>query len=330
MNKFINEQISVFKKKYKYEDIIQELNYYKKIPYLLNTTYYDYIFKVIIKDNALVYNIEKYNKILIAEFSSKIKRIINILKNLVKIYKIDDTIIFINIADDYIHTELPIFNLSLPYGINGFIFPNYDMNSFFYTNGNFNNTVKLFNNFNPDKIINCIYFKGGRTTNDFSKIREKLNDEQYPFNVISIWGKNEPLYYIKKYKYLLDLPGGKPWSIRLKYLALSERLIIRISFYNSKFGETDYWRQFTDIYIKEDIDYIHLKYDVDYDKEINDILYSKIKRDILNIYYYFEKNPNLYNKMVKNLKKHSKNLNIKNMYKYLHILINDYTEIIKK
>ena len=42
---------------------------------------------------------------------------------------------------------------------------------------------------------------------------------------------------MKKYKYLLDLPGFKPWSVRFKFLTISKRLIFRISFYNSKFNE---------------------------------------------------------------------------------------------
>jgi len=65
---------------------------------------------------------------------------------------------------------------------------------------------------------------------------------------------------MKDHKYLLDLAGWKPWSLRLKFLFLLDRIPIRISFYNSKIGETYYFNQYFDYIFKENIDYINLKY----------------------------------------------------------------------
>ena len=314
MDNEIDRQINLFNKKFSIKKIGKKVK---------NN---NYVFKVTIKNNKLICKTDKYKLLLDKDFYPRIEKIKNILLILLSLYEIKDTTFYINVSDNYLDERIPVFNLTLPFGKKGLIFPNYDMYWFFHSGANFNHTIKEFEQFNPNKIINCIYFKGGRTTEIYSKIREKLSNEKFPFRVNAVWGKNEPIYYVKKYKYLLDLPGGKPWSIRLKYLALSERLIIRVSFYNSKLGETDYWNQFTDIFIKENIDYIHLKYDLDYDSEISNTLYTKIKTDILEVYNFFEKNPNLYKRMVDNLKIHSSELNLENMYKYLYKLINKYTD----
>ena len=134
------------------------------------------------------------------------------------------------------------------------------------------------------------------------------------------------MYKLKDHKYLVDLPGSKPWSIRFKYLALAEKVVIRISFFNSKYDETGYWRQYVDIFYNEHKDYIHLIYDLDYEKPISNNLYTKIKNDILNIYNKFEKNPKLYSKYVNNINKSSLKVNNDYTYKYISKLINSYTD----
>jgi hypothetical protein len=52
------------------------------------------------------------------------------------------------------------------------------------------------------------------------------------FSVASYANKDysEEIYMIKNHKYVLDLAGVKPWSIRFKFLILMSRVIFRISF----------------------------------------------------------------------------------------------------
>jgi uncharacterized protein (DUF2461 family) len=110
------------------------------------------------------------------------------------------------------------------------------------------------------------------------------------------------------------------------------RVVIRLSFYRSKFGETGYWKQWFDYIFEENVDYIHLVYDnakcYGNNKFYNpdDKIMKQITDDVLNVYNNFENNPQKYKDMVKNLKKKRESLNISNTLKYLHMLISKYTD----
>jgi hypothetical protein len=82
----------------------------------------------------------------------------------------------------------------------------------------------------------------------------------------------------------------------------------------------------TDYLFKENKDYVHLLYDFNYDKEIPQNIYKKIVTDIKDKYIYYENNQKEYKKMVSNMKTASKKLNIDEMLKYLHTLIETYTK----
>ena len=58
--------------------------------------------------------------------------------------------------------------------------------------------------------------------------------DKKPFN-IEVSDKIIDVYKFKNHKYLLDLPGYKPWSVRLKYLFFMSRLVIRVSLYDSRY-----------------------------------------------------------------------------------------------
>ena len=124
----------------------------------------------------------------------------------------------------------------------------------------------------------------------------------------------------------MDFPGVKPWSVRLKYLFVMNSVVFRISFYNSKNGEKGCFQQSFDYLFKENKDYIHLIYDFDYDKEIPENIYKKIVSDIKDKYSYYENNQKEYKKVVSNMKKSSKKLNLDETLKYLYTLIETYTK----
>jgi hypothetical protein len=255
---------------------------------------------------------------------------INILQKMLDKYQVKDTILLLNYLDGYFYREdIPVFNYSLPIGdetmIKGLIFPNFDICDYITKNKkyNFDEIKDKIINYNITKIENDIYFRGGSTTINKVKIREKLEEEKYPLNVIL--NKYQELWKFKNHKYLLDLPGNRPWSIRLKYLFLMNSPVFRISFYNSKYCERSYYRQSFDYLFKENRDYIHLIYDFDYENEIPDNIYKKIVNDIKQKYKFYENNQNEYKKIVSNMKKASKKLNLDEMLKYLHTLIETYT-----
>ena len=321
MNSFIKEQIDSYHgKKYSIKNDLQ--------PFANNPLY---LYIKIIDNKVIATNPPNqfYNQ---KHSLDRKKRIIKMIQNSIKLNKIDNTYIIIKLFDTYEWTyDIPCFNLSLPKNKQGFIFPHYDFIKFNKLGIDYD-TIKLnMQNYNPKVIENNIYFKGNDTTSIKSNIRFMLSELKYPFSIKlsnDISGDNtEPLYFLKKHKYLLDLPGFQPWSVRFKYLCLCERVFIRISFYNSKFEEKDYWKQFSDLYFRENIDYIHLKYDIDFEKKpLSKKLFIKISKDIENIYNKFEQNPNLYKQMVNNLKKSSDKLSSKNVYEYISKMINSYTK----
>jgi hypothetical protein len=287
------------------------------------------------KNNPKLLLIEIKNQKVLCEkkgidFFDRKKRIISMLLNTLKIYKIKDTILLFNIFDSYYwKDDFPVFNFILPHGKAGLIFPTYDfIQNKFLMDFNYDQIKNEFVKYKVNKknITNNIYFKGANTTEKNTNIRKKLSNEELPLNIIVNNDQSEPMFKLKDHKYLIDLPGSKPWSVRFKYLALAEKVVFRISFFNSKYDESGYWKQYIDIFYKENIDYIHLVYDIDYEKPLSNSIYSKIKNDILKVYNIFEKNQNLYNKYVKNINKSSLNVNNENTYKYIALLINSYTD----
>ena len=312
MKKFIKTQIDSFNGKI-----------YKKIDLLnKNNTV---LLKIQIINNQLIYD----KKILKNDWSNRKKNIIIILLKMLEKYKVKDTILFLNFLDGYFYREdIPVFNFSIPIGEcgNGLIFPNFDIYDYIIKNKlyDFDELKDKIINYNITKIENNIYFRGCSTTINKVKIREKLEEEKYPLNVIL--NKYQELWKFKNHKYLLDLPGNRPLSVRLKYLFLMNSIIFRISFYNSNYYERSYYRQSFDYLFKENRDYVHLIYDFDYEKEIPENIYKKIVSDIKDKYIYYEKNEKEYKKMVSNMKKASKKLNLDEMLKYLHTLIETYTK----
>jgi hypothetical protein len=262
------------------------------------------------------------------------ERMIDFMKLLVKKYKLDDTTLFINLADGvyYSSDDVPVFNFSVPYGVKGLIMPEFDI---MVVRKNKNETLNVAKNriekYNPKNVLNDIYFVGSESTIRKNKIREKLSGEKYPFHVDLSGSTKVEMWEFKNHKYLLDLPGFKPWSIRFKFLLFMARVIFRISFYNPKY-ETGLWRLWFDYLIKPNRDYIQLTYLINYEDPLDPKVYQQIKSDILKVYNYFEKNQKKYDKMVKNATIASKNITLDESLSYMYHLIQSYTKklIIKK
>ncbi len=321
MQCFIKEQLNLYHDKYTYHDF----NKIKKPTVII----------IQIKNNEIIHKDIKHIDNASIKLNDRYVSIIKILQLLVSKYKLNDTILAINHLDGYDYDyDLPIFNFAVPLGKKGLIFLNMDLLNFYYKKNTFytfNEVKQLITEYSPPTIINDIYFKGNNVTIRKSKIREQLMTAIKPFNIVTIKDFSEEIPNLKNHKYLIDLPGYKPWSVRLKYLLLMGRPIIRVSFYNSKFNELSHWRQYYDCYFKENEDYIHLKYDIDYDVKLTPSKYKEIKKDIIQIYHTLEKNPSLYKKIVSNCNLKKKYLSIDNALKYLYLLIQEYTDkLIKK
>jgi hypothetical protein len=319
MKKFIKSQIDSFNgKKYKQNDLLENKNLSSFIS----------LYKIQIKDNKIIYDKKKiYNY----DWQKRKKNVIIILQKMLDKYKVKDTVLIMNHFDGYFwKADIPVFNFIVPIGCQGLIFPNFDIFDFKIEDKeyNFDEMKNIIQKYPIKKIENDIFFKGGMSSKKKSKIREIIQYEKHPLNIKL--EKPEFIGNFKKHKYLLDLPGMKPWSVRLKYLFVMNSPVFRVSFYNSKNGtindgEKGYFQQSFEYLFKENRDYVHLIYDFDYDKETTQYIYKKIVSDIKQKYIFYENNQNEYKKMVSNMKKASKKLNLDEMLKYLYTLVETYT-----
>ena len=331
MEEFIDKQIMSFNKK-KYNLLSKHIEILNKYPFLVF---------VIIKNNN-IYEI-KYKKTKIRQIYDREKKINDIFTFFLQKYNIQDTHLFINMSDCFFWREdIPVFNWVLPDGLQGLIFPDFDiLNSFIDDDKeyNFDEAIQKCINYEPSKINNEIFFIG-QPTSFFRKNLNKISENplkiiifektKYNLNIIKFNKKVQYNYMqmpeYKNYKYLFDLPGYRPWSVRLKYLFFMDRYIIRISFYNSLWNETSYWKHWFD-YLFDENDYSHLIYDdLEYGEKLDDKMMSKIKNDILEIYNDLEKHPEKYKKAIDNIKQKRKELNLDNTMKYLYTLISRYTD----
>jgi hypothetical protein len=282
-----------------------------------------YIIKII--NNKLVYNTSLYDPL------NRLSKIIIFLENVLKLYKLDNTILGFYIRDSFFwKAKIPVFNWALPDNIYGLIFPHFDMQLFEFDNTNKYDFDKIKTQFNKVKVnktdkINKIYFKGSSTSKNKTYLRETFKTYNHPFS-IKIDTPTEPLTNLKKYKYILDLPGVKPQSLRFKYLFLTNSLPIRISLYNTKFDEQSEWKQYIDTFLIENEDYIHLKYNVDYDNRLSKLQLNKIKHDIVKVYNKLENNHTKYRQIVKSgHDKVKKLVTMKSTYYYIYYIIKQLT-----
>ena len=191
MKKFIKTQIDSFNKKtYKKSDLLNKINIHQEIPSL---------FLITIKNNKIIYNktiLEGFH-IYENEGLNRKKRIIHILEKLLEKYKVQDTCLIINYADGYNWlSQLPVFNFAVPIGSKGLIFPNFDIFDFSIENKkyNFDEMKNMIQQHPIKKIENDLFFRGGLTSKNKSKIREKLQHEKLPFNVKSLNNSNSFLF----------------------------------------------------------------------------------------------------------------------------------------
>ena len=138
-----------------------------------------------------------------------------------------------------------------------------------------------------NKQKDLLYFRGADTTvvtNLRSNIGKFLNNSK--IIIFENDKKRVPTYNFCKYKYLLDLPGKQPWSVRLKYLLLMPSTCIKVTQITKYTDENlieEEWISFINKYIEPNKDYIDVPFEcvdskIDFKKLGNLIMKSK-KRD---------------------------------------------------
>ena len=143
---------------------------------------------------------------------------------------------------------------------------------------------------NLKKQKNIIYFRGADST-DVTDLRKKIG--RFIDNsiiIIANEGKmREPMYNFCKYKYLLDLPGKQPWSVRFKYILLMPSVCIKLTqitkYTDSKIIE-DEWVSYINKFVEPNKDYIDVRFEcidnkIDFKKLGEKVKIAKERKDSL-------------------------------------------------
>lgn len=233
-----------------------------------------------------------------------------------------DLFLVFNLYDAYQDLGFPVISFAVPEGVPGLVYPNFDL--FDTPLDGMKDVCAEMERYTPKEIHDDIYFVGAPSTIN-NHIRQELAKEALPFNVsVSPPIPPEPLYRMKDHKYLLDLAGFRPWSVRNKYLYMTRRLVIRVSFYNSHYGERGYYKQAHDYLFQEGEDYVHLVYDMDHFKHVSDEVYRRIKEDILDTYERYQTDPKAYEAMTRSAFRKTRQVTETEAYKYIYVLLKEY------
>ena len=254
-----------------------------------------------------------------------------VLAEALRMYPVKDTTLLVCMSDEYFQrADLPTFSFAVPDGRPGLIFPNFDMHHF--TVGeeavDYDRVGQMARAYRPPAkhVAPDIYFKGKRTSAGRTYAREMLAKERAPLRVHALEDCNEPVFKAKNHKYVIDLCGWVPWSLRLKYLFLLSRAVIRVSFFDPAKGETSFFRQHFDYLFAENEDYVHLVYQLNYKKRVPAELFRKMVADIRAAHAHFEAHPEVYAAMVERMEAARRALTLRCTARYLSALIDRYTE----
>lgn len=304
------------------EQIINDYNMYKKIDYVTYKTTLSKLQKhvlVQIKNNTfnIITHKNKNNRY------KSIKILLEIMfswihKNNKDINCINGIFAF-RITDGYdFEYNIPTICFSKPFNKKSFLYPDFNIYKLDEKKEMFK---KNCNNINKK---NEIYFKGSSSSIEKSYIREYMEKFKTPFN-IDISKEYLPYYDICNYKYLLDLPGVKPWSVRLIELYLSKSFPIRVIMYYNKWDEKR-WVQFYEKMF--DNSYISVEYDTNYNKKLSLDTINTIRNDILDIYKQLEDNKELYIKTVNRNYEKAISLTQDHISFYMYNLFKYYNKLI--
>ena len=193
---------------------------------------------------------------------------------------VPETTLHVYIADRFPFCEesldrFPIFVFAKPRNYNFPIVPDYSFvkfNCYEKYNGkalDWDEVKEKFETFTPAEQKNVIYFKGTDTTNRNNNIRKTFKmfaSLKMPIKMeilLDAWQSYEPVWYLKQYKYLLNLPGRYPWSVRMRYLALTGRIVINVDVITKSLSPVyfdDYYECFSDLVLRRNEHYVNLQY----------------------------------------------------------------------
>jgi hypothetical protein len=236
--------------------------------------------------------------------------------------KLRNFVCYFTINDYTISKKLPIFAFAKPINSVGILIPDWtfitlDNN---VITSNWDDTKNAINNSKIKEKDNVIFFQGANTSKIIRSVREYKSDIRENIKLLSV---NNDKFIVKidepptpvtdwvKYKYLLDLPGAYPWSVRLKELLLMKSMVIKVDIDKP-------WVNFYSPLLKPNVDYIQIKYNnEDEPKKLANDVYRKI----LQNYKYMEQHPNKMKNVINSGYKNMNKLTMNGIIDYMVLVL---------
>jgi len=223
--------------------------------------------------------------------------------------------------------NIPSISYVKPKNVKGFLFPDFNMHKLEEKKATFNEKCKNIHKKNQ------IYFKGNDTSKNKTQIREKLEPLSDDILSVDLFTDKKPYYNICEYKYVLDIPGNYPWSVRLIELYMSGSLPLRINFYNTevknnKTYKYEQWIQFYELMFPENESYINFVYEQNNSDVMSDEVVNKIKNDLIETFNYYNEHPELSDAIIKKNSEKIDDFSLEHIYYYIYQMLSHYKKLI--
>jgi len=303
--------------------LVKDLNDYYNKNYIKEK-----LIKVSVINNRLYYNISHLltffklrANIIIEMFKIAIQRL---LANKIRL---NNFVFYFTVNDYNISKTLPIFAFAKPINDVSILIPDWTFVNAYKNKikGDWDSIMSTIKNTKTKIKNNIIYFQGSNTSakkqdivdtkyvnykKDIRKSIETLSQSNPTF-VINIDKPSESVLEWKQYKYVLDLPGAYPWSVRLKELFAMRSLVIKV---DTKIR----WVNFFSPLFEPNVDYVSITYD-------NNDSVEKIGKDVyeklIKKYDYMENNPEYVERMISNGYNKINKLTMNNVIEYIILLL---------
>ena len=276
--------------------------------------------------------------------------IMQLIQTTSTLYRLPPVRFYVYICDTYCYEyrDLPLFVFAKPSNREGILIPD----DSFTGDVSWEQSCAIIhqNSCSPEKKIPIIYFKGARTGAMY-RVEEKYNKviEDHKWGTrcifethameskimqINIEGLHEPMHTWCKYKYLLNMPGGQPWSYRFKYLLTMQSLVIDIVVHQQYGSDTcDYntrWNNFFDGFIRHNRDYVQVPLRwIEGDDTHNEREHTRVIQRVYKIFTYFEDNAQAYSDMVDSCTRRVARISQAAVYHGMSVVINEYADAIR-
>jgi hypothetical protein len=281
--------------------------------------------------------------------SSRFQHLMKMIQTTASLYRLPAVKFYMFACDTYFHKfkDLPVFVIAKPSNREGILMPD---NTFSQKVPWVETLSEIQRNQTPVHMKDpIVYFKGGRTGKEVINVSygyaihqrkwgsrcifEKYSDTSKIIEV-NINGPQEHMYSWSKYKYLLNLPGGQPWSYRFKYLLATGSLVIDVvlqqQYGNDPSNYNQRWDCFFDCIVRHNIDYIQVPLRwIEGDNIHNDLEHARVLTRIENIYRYYEKNEEAYVSMVNSCTRQVNRITEASIFHGLSVVIKEYAAAIE-